>query len=349
MTNHRCSLCDFFGCRHVNPRLPTEPNHGSRNRNLEINNNLGEQIGDAMEDFSGVVSSVSTMPMGPSPAANERVLIPPPPRVPNIPGVPMTAGPAAEVNRVLQTIDMKNDWVHCNICKARVMIEYLDKHQKVHIENVDIVRPSSKSSSTAIVPIVNPGPHSLVTTHSSNPKRPSINIERYKFRQLEQACCASSVSSDGRYSDFTIIFWEQEKSVVYSAQWNGGTSYSSKEWERFTVHVVYDSREDYYTVSSKLSKRSSYGSYDNDEVVPDRICNQDELFTEIKRALLFFRISPKAAYKHFRRLFKQELMIDYDNNGRAIVVQTKNCMILNDRLKKSPGSMNSHLYDHSYD
>ena len=363
MSNKRCDLCYLFGCRHVNPRLPAYDAREHTNLSTISAFPIGERIGDAMESFSGVVvdnplreeseKRHSTIPMGPaSEMQQQRVIIPPPPPLPTLTG--------STVNKELQKIDMKNDWVHCNLCKARVCIIYLDNHLKVHTHDFE---PSSITS-TAIVRTNHTGAASAISSSTSNvtsykkpeeKKGPSLSkIESYKFRQLEQACAASSVSNDGRYSDFTVIFWEREKISPQSTVYSGGnTSYTSKDWERFSIHIVYDKLEDYYTITSKLLRRASYSSFDNEDTIPDRICFQEELATELKRALLFFRISPRSAYKHFRKLFSQPLVTDYDNDGRALITQTKNCETLQERMKKAPTGTwqghNGHGWDHEYD
>lgn len=340
--NIRCDLCGLYGCRHNNPRLPGKPA-----KSTPIT--PGEDI---VDDFSGVVDvrkPISTIPMGPLPLPEDqkRVLIPPPPAVPNISGAP--------VNKSLQTIDMKKDWVNCNICKGKVFIPYLDQHLKVHTHNFEPNTIPTTTTSTSIVrvPVVTGTSSSTTssssssTSTSSSPAKPSLNKQEiYKFRPLEQVCFASSVSQDARFSDFTIILWEKERTSVQTTNYVGGsTSYTTKEWERFSIHMVYDSLEDYYTLSCKLLKRSGYSNWDTEDTIPDRICFQNELFGEIKRALLFFRISPKVAYMHFRRLMRGEFVIERDNNGRAFICQTKNCETLSDRLKKS-NNTGGQAYEH---
>jgi hypothetical protein len=363
ITSKRCELCGLYGCRHVNPRLPREPVHGSRRANLTTISPafpVGEHIGDAMEDYSGTAvditeKKISTIPMGPNPENTSRTIIPPPPALPSI----------TPVNKELQQIDMKDQWVHCNICKARVFIKYLDQHLKVHTHNFE---PSS-TTSTAIVKssgvtssfssrandVTSSSSYTSTFKKPEEKPGPTLNkLEHYRFRELEQACCASSVSNDGRYSDFTIVFWEKDKPSVQSTTYAGGsTTYTTKDWERFSVHVVYDSAEDYYTITCKLLRRASYGTWDNEDTIPDRVCFQEELIPEIKKALLFFRISPKDAYKHFLDLCKEPLVTSYDEGGRAFITQTKNCDLLQERLKKSTntgwtgggGSYMGHDYD----
>lgn len=316
--NSRCESCLLFGCRctkvagKITGGSNIEPIHGSRNSNLLSAFSVGESLGDVMSNFAGVK---------PEP----KILIPP--------SSALSIESRYGANKEMQKVDLKDEWVNCSLCRAKVFIKYLDKHLLVHTNNFETNNPTT----TAIVRHVASIPPKQEETKKTENKPQLNNIERYKFRQLEQACCASSMSRNGRYSDFTITFWEKDKPTVHSVVYSGGvTSYASKDWERFTIHIAYDSVEDYFTVTSKLLKRSSYSSWDvEDTVVPDRICYQEELFTEIKRALLFFRISPKSAYKHFRRLFKQELITDLDPNGRAFITQTQNCESLQNRLKKT--------------
>ncbi|SRR5258708_4626755 len=310
----RCEQCKLYGCRHVNPRLAPRQSDITELGSL---GSLGDFVGEPMQDFSGIRTRVANPR-----ASNDRVIIPP------------TVPP---VNRELQSINMQNEWVNCNICKSRVFIKYLDQHLRAHTHTY-------QPTSTAIVKVEqsNVTPQTIVsTTKKEESIIPKLDKpEPYRFRQLEQACCASSVSNDGRYSDFTIVFWEKDKQTVQSTVYSGGnTSYTTKDWERFSVHVVYDSLEDYFTLACKLLRRSAYGTWDNEDAIPDRICYQDELITEIKRALLFFRISPKDALDHFIVLWnEQQLIISYDENGRAFITQTENCRELDARLKKNVGT-----------
>jgi hypothetical protein len=112
----------------------------------------------------------------------------------------------------------------------------------------------------------------------------------------------------------------------------------SKDWERICIHIVHDSLEDYFILSVKLLKRANYSSFDNEESIPDRICFQEELQTEIKRALLFFRVDPRAAYKMFRRAMKEDITIHRNEDGRILVVRSKGMEKLNERLNKQPTS-----------
>ena len=370
MQNRRCGLCGLYGCRHVNPRLPPELNRGTTTLTM------GENVGEPMTDLA----RVPTIPIGTSPTAKEatnRVIIPPPPLVPKVDGITVGASLVKKEKELLpaiglvdtsaapigtkefQKIDMKTDWVHCNICKARVFVRYLDMHLKVHTHNFEPSAITNSSigntTSRAIVRTNHTGSSIITPAPSYSARKPEVKgpilskIETYRYRQLDQACCASSVSSDGMYSDFTIIFWEKDRPGVVSTMYTGNnSSYTIKDWERFSIHIVYDSLEDYYMLTSKLLKRGQHSFYDSEEACPDKICEQSELFSEIKRALLFFRISPKAAYKHFRKLFKIPMVTEYDANGKAVITQSKNCEALQERLKKSSSSSSTGWANHGH-
>lgn len=237
--------------------------------------------------------------------------------------------------------DISGDWVTCNLCTSRINIRYLDQHLKVHIykhphKGADSTSTTTSASSSTALTRIAPTTETQTTSWTyPEKKEPKIqSLETYKFKTLDSVCAAGSQSKAGRYSDFTLVFWGEEKTVVQNSNYYGYGSYSSytsKDWERLHIHVIYDSVEDYYTVSCKILRRSSYSTYDSDDCIPDRICYQHELMTEIKRALLFFRVSPKVAYKKFRKLFKQTFDITY-SDGKALIVQTKNCEDLNKKL-----------------
>lgn len=325
----RCSLCGLFGCKKHNA---LQPPHGSRQDNFSIippSLPMGEPVGS--EALSGVViEQIKNAKM--EKVENKSVV----------------------ETKVVGT-KSTSDFVHCNLCRARVAIQYLDKHLKVHTHNfnpADKKALPTQNASTSIVVREQPAntnrtPNYTTTTYSPPKEKPGTPhlspIETYKFRKLEEACAASSMSQNGRYSDFTVILWGAEKPAAYSNVYAGGHStYAAKEWDRCCIHIVYDNVEDYFTMSCKILRRGQYTAYDSEDSIPDRICYQEELLGEIKRALLFFRLSPKTAYKQFRKLFKQDIVIDYDDDGNALIAQTKNCDALNDRLKKSS------TYDHRH-
>jgi hypothetical protein len=278
-------------------------------------------------------------------------------------GNPLTVGHNPNLKPIEQTvpakkIDISADWVQCNLCTNKVFIRYLDQHLKVHIHQYEkggaSTRVSTKeplTSSTALVrvhdtPLQSSNTQTSWSSSTPSKKEPRLqSLETYKFRSLDNVCAASSVSKTGRYSDFTIVFYGDERVSVHNSNYytEGAQSWTTKEWERLQIHIIYDSLEDYYTMSCKLFRRSDYSSYDSgDDSVPDRICYQHELLTEIKRALLFFKMSPKTAYKKFRKLFKEGFDITYDSD-RAVIVESASCAELNKRMKNVFNSPQSNL------
>jgi hypothetical protein len=264
---------------------------------------------------------------------NQRVLIPPPPLVP-------TFGTT-----------VADAWITCNICKARVFSKYQTNHMKVHVQTYT-PKMRVATQSTAITRIPNTTESTTDYHHPATVvyQRPHLQpVEHFQYRQIEDVCISSSTNKTNRYSDITIVFWGKEFTTASSPSYAGGTSsYVSKDWERFQIHIAYDSLEEYYTIQSKLLKRSTYSTFDNEDVsVPDRICEQHELAREIKRSLLFFKISPRNAYKLVRRLFKGEQDISYKDD-KAFLTQSSNCKALIERLSKPASSLSTSWNDHNH-
>jgi hypothetical protein len=328
MSNKRCEACGLFCCIHV--------------RNPQSSKSI-----------------TSTIPMTATPEANQRVLIPPPPNVPNF-GDALKKGIAAADIKYSTVDDIEttnpaaiviDEWVNCNICKARVFSKYLDNHIKIH---TIFYKPKTRISST--IPITTHTSQSLArhedftyTTPTVPKQRPNLTpVEHFQYRKITDVCISSSTNKTNRYSDMTIVFWGKEFTTASNTSYaGGGSSYLSQDWERFQIHIVYDSREDYYTIQSKLLKRSSYSTFDNEDAsVPDRICEQHELAREIKRALLFFKISPRNAYKLVRKILKNDITSEI-KDGKAFLSQTNNCVALAERLSK-PANSNSSWSNHNH-
>ncbi len=371
-TNKRCDQCNLYACCHIRSAYSIEDGIVSVSDRLSIP--IGEHIENAMDN---VVPSRVIIPPNPSvstpipyenwancktcnktkvhPSADQCFECKNPQYMNSYRDnwdrtFKAHNKPEPQPTKELQKINMQTDWVNCNICRSHVKVAYLDKHLKVHALTFEPTN-TTQTTSTALVRVsddVVPTPITYKKTEETS--KPSLRpTEHYKFRKLEQACFASSTSHDGRYSDFTIIFWEREKPTVQSAVYSGGsTSYVSKDWERFLIHVVYDSREHYYTLTSKLLKRGEYSSWDTEDANPDRICDQEELQTEIKRALLFYRINPKFAYRLFRKLCKQPIDITYNDDRLAIIAQSDNCQMLQDKLKQKPYSHTGSGHNHGH-
>lgn len=275
---------------------------------------IGEPIPDNIQRISAC-GPILSPPFSPMP---RRTIIPPPPPT-------ALVVPKQETKQSI-IIDAKfDDFVSCNFCQNKVKKEYLTQHFSMHTHNFT---PRSKpiEQAAALATIHTP----LLPRHTEAPKDktkiPHLkSVEHYVFRHIDAISAASSVSQSGRISDFTVSFFLKEQTTFTDVSWRGSGQYTSKDNQRFVIHIAYDSVEDYYLVVCKMVKRSQYSLYDTEELTPEHICNQDELLTDIKRSMLYFGIPPKTAYKMFRKLFKKpDISIEYDKNNRACMSETSN-------------------------
>jgi hypothetical protein len=366
--NMRCETCNLFGCYHMRMKrhLPMS----------SMNNPIGDHLDNIIDalpvmaelhnDATGVRDfpirqvRVADEPKKEEPKTEQRILIPP------VSSSIKVEGPSVLIDKRAQVLN--TDFIKCVLCNGNVHTKYLAKHQLIHLHEYI---PPNKTSSTSVTPSgatsiihVNNttpsgsgmrGSDSRSTTntrqiHSHTRSEPKFRpIERYKFRRFDNVCVSSSVSHDGRYSEFTLTLWQPEVKVE-SFSWVGHSTSSYKDLERFFIHIVHDTREDYYTITSKLLKRSAYTSYDMEEsLIPDRICEQHEIMSEVKKILLFYKISPKITYKKFRKLFKQGIVVECDANGSVITARSENSNDLAERLKKGPTtSSKTDDTDHDY-
>lgn len=323
----RCDLCGLFQCRHV--------------RDMEYT--TGDSLDDVLKTMDSMSEFVSprdqdglpvrdTEPKIRVDAAPKRQIIPPPPRV------------QIATQPVGTKIDINKDdtgFVVCNLCKSNIARSYLNMHMKGHTSSIE------KKTSVALVPRpidTKPMPQTITT----KPKQTIKSVEVYRFKKIETACAAATVSNNRRYSDFTCVLWLEPKLSSYGGHYAGGHVSYSKEQERLIIHAIYDSLEEYYTISCKILERSSFGTFDREAgVVPDRVCYQEDVMVEIKKMLLFLNVSPKAAYKHFRLLFKQDIITEANKAGSIYIAQTANSIELTEKLKK-PADNNSNRYGNVY-
>jgi hypothetical protein len=337
--NKRCSICSLFFCCH-NKRI--------EEKSSPLALSPGEHIDNIIDAFS-VNQGSSSM------TESKRVFVPPPP-VLSSPRqtVNLTKDhcppPSTETNDS-DILASPNTWVSCNICSCRIHGQYLDTHLKAHIQTYVPRHSSTTGASTAMVRYGAQIPSTTTTTthYTKQPSQLKISAqEKYRFRKLEAVSIQSTTNKTGRYSDMTVVFWDTEKPVAQSAVYSGtGYSTISKDWERVCIHIVHNTIEDYYTLSVKLLKRANYSAWDNEEGIPDRICLQEELRTEIKRALLFFRINPMNAYRLFRKEWKGDFAVDKSEDGRITVVKSQSMKKLSERLNKQPQVYNHTSYIHS--
>jgi hypothetical protein len=236
-------------------------------------------------------------------------------------------------------------WLTCKVCDKRANIAYFDEHIKMHtsefIDNLTSRAVSSSASNKNAIPLAN-------LSKPLEPLKPAVprvsNVPKYRFRKIEKCVAIASTSVNKRYSDFAVVFVLETKPSLYNTSYVSGPSTSVyKDFERMSIHVVYDSVDDFYLVSSKILKRSSHSSYDveDDAKVPERICYQEEILTEVRRAMLFLGIDPKNAYRHFRRMLRDSIIDEVDDKDRVLVSKTSGFADFQEALKKNAGSWNN--------
>ncbi len=244
------------------------------------------------------------------------------------------------------------DWLVCNVCNKNINVHYFDEHIKVHtaeyatpslVNGISGARGSITQipSSTAIVP----SNDVFVSSEPKKPVFPKINDpEIHRFRKIEKAVSHASTSISKRYSDYTLVFILENKPNAYSSNYATGTSSSLyRDFERLIVHIVHDSVDDYYLVSTKILKRSAHSSWDTEDApIPERFCYQEELLTEIRRAILYMGVDPKSAYVHYRRMLRDEIVSESDDRGRVLVAKTRGFAEFIESMKKSGGTHGYH-------
>jgi|SRR5271166_2434227 len=247
-------------------------------------------------------------------------------------------------------------WMECSICSCQANIRYFDEHMKVHTIEFDkkLGGKAEPSINDKVRKALATIPKQLPAASETSKKSviPKINnLEKHKFRKIERAVACASRSTSGRYSDFTVMFVLENKPAAYSNAYTGSQPSIYRDFERLNVHVVHDARDDFYTVSVKTVKRSAHASYDTDDSpVPERICYQDELAREIRAAMLFIGVDPKSAYRHFRRMIRDNVVSELDDTGRVLVSCTNGYVAFTEAMKKNGTNQwsrdNSNMYDH---
>jgi len=251
---------------------------------------------------------------------------------------------------------IKDLTIKCNYCDLVIIKKYLDAHLKMHIDNF-VAEPEEKISlaqnnitSINTNPAQQPAILKLVEKLSAGlTDKDDISLKevvRFKYREIDNVSVSASSSKDQRFSDFTATVWLKERTGAYSTGYAGGSYLASKDFERVVIHTTFDAIDEYYSVSVKLLKQNQYSSYDVEEAVPERLCfDQTEISSEIKKALLFFKIPPRSVYKRFLKTIRsQEFLIERDDDGRIEYVQTENTNDLVSALKEkqSFGKDNDH-------
>lgn len=348
----RCDLCGFYTCVHK-----TEA--GRRVETISLGDPVGEKVSFATA--SCFTSSKATGPVSVetkstvgctlcrkevrlaayceqcgaqlSDQTDKRIIIPPKDKT-TTKTEPVKA-PEASKQVVIPNDD---DKVVCSYCLQDIMVKYMDAHIKMHVNmaasGYEFKKPEQKS--TSLVRLGSEIGKSIAEEY--RPKVPVKLLEHFKYRKIEEVSASASSSSDGRFSDFTVVFWLGERYSVHNGHYVGGQWVPSKDYERLVIHTTYDIVDDYYSLSIKIVRRNGYSLNDIEEIAtPERLLfDQTGMLREIHGALLYCRVPPLAAYKRFIKLMRRsDFLIERDEKTNRIAsVQTANARDLLQALKE---------------
>jgi hypothetical protein len=157
--------------------------------------------------------------------------------------------------------------------------------------------------------------------------------ERHHFIKIHATSFVACASPTGAYSEIAVVLWVDNKSY----------SKSSVDRYRVVLSMMYDGEEDLWSISSKLIKRQTY-SYSKDEEegqISNRLCLTTELRSEIKKMLLYLGISPREAYRMFRRNMSEHFIVAKSEFGFTTVETASHAALLKDLEKTVPTSQNN--------
>lgn len=162
--------------------------------------------------------------------------------------------------------------------------------------------------------------------------------ERHHFVRVHTTSFTSCASPTGAYSETVLVLWVDSK-AYHKYQ-------SSTDKYRVVISLMYDAEDDLWSVSAKLLKRTSYSQKDDEEGnIANRLCITSELRTEVKKMLLFLGISPREAYKMFRRNMEENFVVSPSDYGFITVESASHSKLMKDMEKASTSSVNSTYWD----
>jgi hypothetical protein len=219
---------------------------------------------------------------------------------------------------------------------------------------VEKVTPMPQSSAVTERAIVHVGsaassiPESRTATasnHSANDGIPRLGHgkgykahERHHFVRVNNTSFTSCASPTGAYSEIALVLWVDSKPYQkYS---------SSTDRYRVVISLMHDAEDDLWSISAKLLKRASYYNNKDEEEgqISNRLCITSEIRSEVKKMLLFLGISPREAYKMFRRNMEEKFVISASDYGFTTVESTSHCKLMKELEK--PSTTNPHWDAH---
>jgi hypothetical protein len=165
--------------------------------------------------------------------------------------------------------------------------------------------------------------------------------ERHHYVGINASSFVSCTSPTGAYSELAFVLWLDNRNYVSFA--------SSTDRYRLILSVMYDAEEDLWCLSAKLLKRASYYATKDEDAgtISNRLCDVSELRSEIKKMLLYLGISPRQAYRLFRRNLEEETVIN-DSGSGLITVETASHSKLMKELEKTSTTTSYPPYTKDY-
>lgn len=160
-------------------------------------------------------------------------------------------------------------------------------------------------------------------------------IERHTFTKIVASSFVACSCPQG-YSEITLTFVLDSKTL----------GEYSMDKHRVIINMLYDAEDDLWSVSGKIVKRANYNSKDEDKmVIFNRSAFTHELKKEIKRMLLVFNVSPRDAYRFFRRDIAENFVIGRLDYGFVSAECESHAKVMKD-LEKTGYSQYQEYYGH---
>lgn len=206
------------------------------------------------------------------------------------------------------------------------------------IDDAKMMPRSEPVTTTAIVHVGHTGSANkeFLSAPNGPPKMQQLTGGRYKaherhhFVKIHASSFVSCASPTGNYSEVALVLWVDNKSY----------SKSSSDRYRVVLSMMYDTEEDLWSISSKLIKRTTYYSSKDEEEgqISNRLCLTSELRSEIKKMLLYLGISPREAYRMFRRNMEERFVRSESEFGFTTIESASHAPLLKDLEKTTPTS-----------
>jgi hypothetical protein len=196
-----------------------------------------------------------------------------------------------------------------------------------------VMMPKADVTTTAIVHVGHTGSANKEFLPSN--KLPQLtggkyrSHERHHFMKIHATSFVSCAAPSGTYCEIAIVLWMDGKH-------HSSKSSTSGDRYRVILNLMYDATDDLWSVSSKLIKRGAY-LYSKDEEegqISNRLCLTSELRSEIKKMLLYLGLSPREAYRKFRKNMDESFVKNESEFGFTTIESASHASLLKE-LEKS--------------